>query len=559
MSSSDSDWFPGGGISLEAAVDPKSSLRPVDELTRRWTDLFNWVCAIEDGLGKIGTGTLVGIDLVLTNYHVVEALFRNPSGFDKARVRFDFREDSTNRLVHQGRPVEFAPNWSKDLPNSAIGMQYRQGIDSDPNWLDYAVIRLADPVGNQAVANPADSNAPERSWMTLPDALLDLRPEAEIRVLQHPLDAASNTASPCKESRGKILELVHSGLRVRHNATTFGGSSGGAVVDGDFNLIALHQAGNSVKLWNQAIPISAIVHHMKQNGFGHMVGVPPPPRRRATAAPSAIVLAEAEKRHQAERRLRNIKILMDRDDAENAINAARDDRVPGLVHLIACRGIDCHPNFLEKLVHLSLDELSTEAKQRREAALLGIAGSKGVQPWAKATLRWPGKNFAAAQALRMIMKDLAEHLRARARRRIILEAVIMAGDWDPSRDPELIAGLAAYLRKEKVAANRMQIFVVCTDAALQGEPDQYRDLRKQLREIWKPKPPPGCGVALELPDVGSNDLSGWRDSLVTAFKLDPQKITEEIGRALPGDRRVPMLVAEADVVRQVGPLLENTG
>ena len=80
-------------------------------------------------------------------------------------------------------------------------------------------------------------------------------------------------------------------MRLRHDATTFGGSSGGACFDNAFNFIALHQAGQKAAAgqlaqWNQAIPVKAIVRHMRLRRFR------PPGRGRAAAAPQGDAQAE---------------------------------------------------------------------------------------------------------------------------------------------------------------------------------------------------------------------------------------------------------------------------
>ena len=66
-----------------------------------------------------------------------------------------------------------------------------------------------------------------------------------------------------------------------------------------------------------------------------------------------------------ERRLRVAKMLMDRDDPENLINWCRDEKNPGLVHLIACRHVDSHKNFLQRLEKLSMEDPLTELANRR--------------------------------------------------------------------------------------------------------------------------------------------------------------------------------------------------
>jgi hypothetical protein len=552
-------------MGLEGAVDPRSLIKDADEPLLLERDRNNWVCAIEDGGGRIGTGILVGADLVLTNYHVMEALYDRPENFGLARCRFNFKHDLLVGELSEGRTVKLAATWNQELPKSRYSDKDKAGADTgfEPDFLDYAIVRLAEKVGDQGVEDPADSEAPQRSWLTIPDTLGLPEQNSVIWILQHPAGPDNRIALPLKRSEGKVLKLLDVDMRLRHDATTFGGSSGGACFDRAFNFIALHQAGQKAAPgqpaeWNQAIPITAIVRHMRLGNFGHLVGVAPPPRRKAVRRPTnerrATLVAGAE----IERRLRAARMLMDRDDPENLINWYREQENPGIVHLIACRQVDSHQNFLDRLAHLSLEKLGADARRKREAALLGAAGAASEQPWAKASLRWPGKSFPASAALGMIMADLKEHLQSR--RRVILEAAVFIEECDAARDRGLLLALAKTLVDKKIKADRMQIFVVYSDATERGKPDQYKARRDSLCSTWSlDDRPPGCGVCLALDDVNSFDLGSWCDALQTALKVDQDAIRNGVNTALPEGKRVPMLQAEEALVPIVRPYVERIG
>jgi hypothetical protein len=555
-------------MGLEGAVDPLSLLLPADKPLELWLDRNNWVCAIEDGAGKIGTGILVGADLVLTNYHVMETLYGRPENFGLARCRFNHREDSALGDFEE-RPVKLAANWSQDLPKSRYSDKDESGDETgfEPDCLDYAIIRLAEKVGDQGVDDPANPDAPQRGWLTIPDALGLPQPNAPIWILQHPAGPDNKTALPLKRSDGKVLKLLDVDMRLRHDATTFGGSSGGACFDSAFNFVALHQAGQKAATgqlaqWNQAIPVTAIVRHMRVSNFGHLIGVAPPPRRKAvrrlTAEVRGIAVAEGVVGH----RLRAAKMLMDRDDPENLVNWYRGQENPGILHLIACRHIDSHQNFLERLTHLSLDNLGADARRKREAALLGAAGAAGEQPWMKASVRWPKKNYPASVALGMLMTDLNEHLKEhqKSRKRMILEAATPIEDCDPARDRGLMLTLAKTLVDMKIKADRMQIFIVYSDKTERGKPDQYKARRESLCATWSlEERPPGCGVCMALDDVDSFDLGSWCDAMQTALKVDQDAIRNGVDAALPEGMRVPMLQAEEALVPIVRPYIEKIG
>lgn len=552
-------------MALEGAVDPRSQVKDADESIVLQTDRNNWVCAIEDGSGKFGTGILIGADLVLTNYHVVAALYAKPENAGLARCRFNYRQNLLFGELSEGRSVKLAVDWSQNLPKSLNDVNDTTGDEAgfDPDRLDYAIIRLAEKIGDQGVEDPADMEAPQRSWLTIPDSLALPEENSPIWIWQHPAGPDNKSPQPLKRSQGKVLKLLDKGLRLRHDATTFGGSSGGACFDIEFNFIALHQAGQKSApgqpaAWNQAIPVKAIVRHMQLGNFGHLVGVAPPPRRKAVRRPTSEGRATSVAAAEVERRLRAARMLMDRDDPENLVNLCRGEGNPGIVHLIACRHIDSHQNFLDRLAHLSLENLGSDARRKREAALLGAAGAAGEQPWAKASLRWPGKSFSATTALGLIMSDLQEHLKSR--RRVILEAAVFIEDCDTARDSGLILALAKTLVEKKIKADRMQIFVVYSDATERGKPDQYMARRETLRATWRDDDrPPGCGICMALVDVNSFDLGSWCDALQTALKVDQNAIRDGVNTALPGGKRVPMLQAEEALVPIVRPYVEKIG
>ena len=122
------------------------------------TDRNNWVCAIEDGSGKFGTGILVGTDLVLTNYHVVESLYAKPENSGLARCRFNYKQNLLFGELSEGRSVKFAADWSQNLPKSRYSDKDTTGDETgfEPDCLDYAIIRLAEKIGDQGVEDPAD-------------------------------------------------------------------------------------------------------------------------------------------------------------------------------------------------------------------------------------------------------------------------------------------------------------------------------------------------------------------------------------------------------------------
>src|SRR5262249_36255187 len=104
-----------------------------------------------------------------------------------------------------------------------------------------------------------------------------LAPPGSILIVQHP--------------RGRPMELAlganaligpnGNGTRVRYRTNTEPGSSGSPVFDLDWNLVALHHAGDPVyrlhytAQWNQGIPFHLIAARLTGMNFGPLLNQTP--------------------------------------------------------------------------------------------------------------------------------------------------------------------------------------------------------------------------------------------------------------------------------------------
>lgn len=255
----------GGNENLEKVVDLRSGFHDVDEFGRRHGQIVNSVCAIEDsGGGGLGTGWLLWKDIVITNYHVVQGFLR---GAERPHCRFDFK--IVDGAKEDGRVVSLAEKWciayrpySQADVNADIG-------NWQPEELDYALLRLDEPVGLQAVGHidKAEPGAKARGWVTLTSAPPTVESEDRLWVFQHPQDISQpggRRLQPMKLSDGKVLGWYGNGVRMRHDARTLPGSSGSICCDAQLRLVALHHAGDP-RDWpdyrgkyNQAIPVQRI-------------------------------------------------------------------------------------------------------------------------------------------------------------------------------------------------------------------------------------------------------------------------------------------------------------
>lgn len=227
----------------------------------KMTAIGQAVCRIEfpaSGGTGYGTGLLVADDLVLTNYHVVEAHIAGKLDATQLRCRFDYARDVQG--VQDGRLVALAAGAdsiivSSQYDNADLG---GPGLPS-ADHLDFALLRLAEAAGKHDVGGGAKRG-------TIPVAADPPAPEknAPVFVVQHP------NAEPLSLAIGIVQEAV-TPLRLRYDADTLGGSSGSGVFNQSLVLVALHHAGDpkakTKAEFNQGIPIGLIVGMLKDKQF----------------------------------------------------------------------------------------------------------------------------------------------------------------------------------------------------------------------------------------------------------------------------------------------------
>ena len=218
---------------LESIVIKSVGFTDVEAWRARMSRAELAVCRIEQVGQGIGTGFLIGPNVVITNHHVVEDVVDGVVGPHDVRLRFDYKTDSRGTTVQAGQEYKLASDWL---------------IDSSPNdELDYALLRVEGNPGESSVAGQAD--APTRGWL-VPRAYSLIEGEP-LFIVQHP------EARSLAISAGSFLRHQTSPKRIIHTVSTIGGSSGSPCFKSDWELVALHRAGST--RGNEAIPFSAIV------------------------------------------------------------------------------------------------------------------------------------------------------------------------------------------------------------------------------------------------------------------------------------------------------------
>jgi hypothetical protein len=263
-------------LALAPVAEAHAVARNLEDIVKggsQFPDLIPWIeklgqlgartCRIEYPLNSaVGSGWLVGPDLVLTNWHVIEQAL--PGGARQAAdyvCRFDYAV--TAHGVQDGVAARLAGDWCMDAsPPSPAELGNGTGA-ATVDTLDHALIRLDRPVGD----GPSPL-AGRRGWIELSGSESVPGDEAIVMVLQYP------DGLPLKLAIGEVSGGATDVPRFFHTANTKGGSSGALVVDAGLAPVGLHHAGDLAyhrghlgsPERNQAVPIGRIARRLRDVG-----------------------------------------------------------------------------------------------------------------------------------------------------------------------------------------------------------------------------------------------------------------------------------------------------
>jgi hypothetical protein len=238
------------------------------------------VCRVELTSGAstqaLGTGFLLGPDVVMTNYHVMEKVIDGTIAPNRIGLRFDYKVLAGSGVINAGRVYRLAAQWDIDhSPYSELDTQVNPAGTPSADELDYALVRVdgspgLDPVSTGPTVEP---QAPPRGWIRVTEDVPDWSARRAVLILQHP---AGDPLKLAMEMNANPTPLPdgHAPTRIRYTTRTEPGSSGSPCFDIDWNLIALHHSGDpkyaqfQVKPdWNEGIPLTAIMRLLEKHGL----------------------------------------------------------------------------------------------------------------------------------------------------------------------------------------------------------------------------------------------------------------------------------------------------
>jgi hypothetical protein len=268
---------------LESIIVKGNSFLDVAQWRTRLMEVEGQVCRVEiaANLGTVyGTGFLVGRDVVMTNYHVVEAIILGAKGQTTAKglaaqpgdvvLRFDYKRLADGTTLHPGTEFRLtAGEWLIDAspPGPAAG--------SAPDQLDYALLRVQSAPGDQLPGGQqAAAPAAKRGWVRTDTPAYAFAVGSPLYIMQHPEGAPLQLAIDTEA----VVGTTDDGRRVRYQTNTLKGSSGSPCFNKDWQLVAIHHRGDpnfdagQLPSYNQGIPISAIRDLVTQRGLAAELG-----------------------------------------------------------------------------------------------------------------------------------------------------------------------------------------------------------------------------------------------------------------------------------------------
>lgn len=261
---------PSHFLAMERAIRRENPMYDINPLVSSLLRLSACVCHIENLAEEhLGTGFLIGPNIVMTNFHVWEAA-RDPEDFI---CRFDYKGIANNNEVDKGRTYGLSPvNWKVDLSEYHPDEFSEKGKDVIPQWdqLDYALLRLAGDPGNDSIRRDNSDRLTKRGWIK-PYAQEYTFPEkAPLHIIHHPMPEPGSPYYPHRVIKismetDAIINENQNKTRVRYKTNTAFGSSGAPCFTADWKLVAIHQSGDPnykqahMPEYNQGIPLSAIV------------------------------------------------------------------------------------------------------------------------------------------------------------------------------------------------------------------------------------------------------------------------------------------------------------
>jgi hypothetical protein len=259
----------GGAAPFQLRVNDGDEFVPPLVRLQRELEAIVRVCRVEFSGKGVGTGFLVGPDVVLTNYHVIEPILKKQVSPGAVGLRFDhvMHPDSS---IPPGTVYGLADDWQILVSSySVLDLQVKPKTDPTPQELDFAFLRVRGRPGEELVTVPLTNNRVIRGWVRYAEPPHNFEASRALSILQHPdggpLQYGGNTDA--------FLGANPAGTRIRYSTITSNGSSGSPIFNLHWRCVGLHHSGDPLYYdlglkprYNQGIPVARIIEQLQSLG-----------------------------------------------------------------------------------------------------------------------------------------------------------------------------------------------------------------------------------------------------------------------------------------------------
>ena len=251
---------------LEAILNPHNIQFDIAKFREAIGEIEGRVCRIELTEDEpLGTGFLLGPDIVMTNWHVMRGAITGGGTPDRFTARFDYKKQ-TDGTVTTGPTYKVKEIIDSSPPTDWELKPAGERTEPNPDQLDYALIRLDGAPGDESIqyGESADPRAPLRGWIEWPQTESDdFESNKVLFVVQHP------KGRTMKVTANTVEGVNENGTRVTYLNDTQEGSSGSPCFNANWELVALHHSGDPSMFprFNQGVPLSKINALLDERGM----------------------------------------------------------------------------------------------------------------------------------------------------------------------------------------------------------------------------------------------------------------------------------------------------
>lgn len=235
-------------------LEKATSLNPFLDMTelQQWCEqAVSRVCRVRGDGEDYGTGFLVGPNLVMTCFHVVQD-FVDADQREFLSVCFDAASENDAPTV-----IAIDPGW--DIPfskSSEMDLRDNPGIPA-AGELDFALLKLTDDIGE------------DHGFFQLRDNIRTPRVGEPILIAGHPGPTAPLQELKFSMAAPGFESINENRTRMVYKTSTLKGSSGSPVFDRQFRLIGLHhnrgEKDGRFYANNRGVPIKTICKYLEES------------------------------------------------------------------------------------------------------------------------------------------------------------------------------------------------------------------------------------------------------------------------------------------------------